>query len=122
MMGADAWKSAAPDAVIKPGVIMNTSLVMTDLSNLYAGNVGSIQLVPVPEPSHFALGLGVLGLGFVLWRRRRQATRRFGAIRAFLQPGVVDDRTGFFLCCFGMSRWEGAPVSASSGRGMIAFS
>jgi hypothetical protein len=75
MMGADAWKSAAPDAVIKPGVIMNTSLVMTDLSNLYAGNVGSIQLVPVPEPSHFALGLGVLGLGFVLWRRRRQATR-----------------------------------------------
>ena len=45
----------------------------TPWNNFILGSSGSINLVqiPVPEPSHYALFFGVLGLGFVLWRRRK---------------------------------------------------
>lgn len=36
------------------------------------GDSGSITLTAVPEPSHYAAALGLLGLGLVIWRRRRQ--------------------------------------------------
>jgi len=41
--------------------------------NVLIGDAGSIQLntIPVPEPAHFAAVLGLLGLGFVVYRRRK---------------------------------------------------
>ncbi len=36
-----------------------------------AGSLIMLQIAPVPEPAHYAMLLGLLGLGFVLWRRRR---------------------------------------------------
>ncbi|MCC5840992.1 MAG: PEP-CTERM sorting domain-containing protein [Opitutales bacterium] len=36
------------------------------------GNLGSLQLAPIPEPRVYAALFGVLALGFVAWRRRRQ--------------------------------------------------
>ena len=36
------------------------------------GSQGSLVLAPAPEPSHFALAFGLIGLGVVVWRRRRE--------------------------------------------------
>lgn len=40
----------------------------------FAASVSSTNYtVAVPEPSHFALAFGLIGLGVVVWRRRRKA-------------------------------------------------
>ena len=42
------------------------------VAEVIVGQPGSITLVSlVPEPAHFAVLAGILGLGVVLWRRRR---------------------------------------------------
>lgn len=40
--------------------------------NIILGSSGSFELTAVPEPAHYAAALGLLGLGLVIWRRRRQ--------------------------------------------------
>lgn len=52
------------------------NLVFTPGSNnmdILLGTAGSIQLttIPVPEPAHFAAVFGLIGLGIVVYRRRR---------------------------------------------------
>lgn len=44
----------------------------TPWDNFILGSSGSVSLLQiVPEPAHYAALLGVLGLAFVMWRRRR---------------------------------------------------
>lgn len=59
-------------AETNPIVIGTPNLTLNSFSNTMAGISGSLQLVAVvPEPAHYAALLGVLGLAFVMWRRRR---------------------------------------------------
>jgi hypothetical protein len=50
---------------------LGSSLPGATVMEVIVGTPGSITLTAVPEPAHFAMIFGALGLGFVLWRRRR---------------------------------------------------
>jgi hypothetical protein len=47
------------------------TIVIGSLNNVADGF--EMNTVAVPEPSHFALAFGLIGLGVVVWRRRRKA-------------------------------------------------
>lgn len=79
LLGSPAWQAVDPSLAAKPPVIMNTSRITDNLDAggdlrevLFVGNYSNpIELAAVPEPAHFAALFGLVGLGLVVIRRRR---------------------------------------------------
>jgi hypothetical protein len=62
-------------------------LTKTNLSDPITGQISNVVIVGVPEPSTWAMViLGFAGVGYMTYRRKRQATALAWATISFLVP------------------------------------